>query len=59
MHPMANIQRMAMEDNVLPLAKPIIGVSGKVYDELPVPAGTLTNISLRGYNMSVRFLGSH
>ena len=55
---MANIRRMAMEDNVLPLAKPIIGVSEKVYDELPVPAGTLTTVSLTGYNMYVRFLGS-
>ena len=54
-HPVAvEISRVATEDNVLPLTKPIVGVSGKVYTELPVPAGTLTFISLAGYNSYVR-----
>jgi hypothetical protein len=28
------------EDDVLPLSKPVVGLSGKVYKELPIPAGT-------------------
>jgi hypothetical protein len=52
-------RRVVIEDHFLPLAKPVVGISGKVYDELPVPAGTITAISLTGYNLYVRFLGSH
>lgn len=44
---------MPKEDDVLPLSKPVIGVSGKVYKELPVPAGTTITISPIGYNMYV------
>ena len=50
---------MATKYDFLPLAKPIVGVSGKVYDQLPVPVGTTTAVSLMGYNMYVPFLGSH
>jgi len=46
------IPRVATEDNVLPLTKPIVGVSGKVYTNLPVPAGTHTFISTIGYNLN-------
>jgi hypothetical protein len=41
------------EDDVLPLSKPIVGASGRVYRELPVPAGTLITISTMGYNFCV------
>ena len=59
-HPIViDLRRVAMKDDFLPLAKPVVGVSGKVYDELPVPAGTVTTISLMGYNLYVRFLDSH
>lgn len=51
-HPVViEIQRVPKNDIVLPLVKPILGISGKVYKELPVPAGTLLNISMVGYNL--------
>jgi len=54
LHPAAiEVQREATKDDVLPLTKPIVGVSGKVYKELPVPAGTLVFISMAGYNLYV------
>ena len=54
MHPIAaEIPRIATKDNMLPLAKPIVGVSGKVYDEIPVPTGTVAAFSIIGYNMYV------
>jgi len=46
------MQRVPKKDSVLPLVTPIIGISGKVYKELPVPAGTLMNISIVGYNLN-------
>jgi len=48
------ISRAAMEDNVLPLTKPIVGVSGKVYKGLPVLAGTRIIISTFGHHLCVR-----
>jgi len=59
-HPAAiDIQRVAAKDDVLPLTKPIVGVSGKVYKVLPVPAGTLIFISTFGYNLYARPLASY
>jgi len=53
LHPAAiEVQREATKDDVLPLTRPIVGVSGKVYNELPVPAGTLVFISIAGYNLN-------
>ena len=51
------VQRMPNKDDVLPLSKPIVGISGKVYKELSIPAGTLISISTVGYNLYVRPLG--
>ena len=48
--------RTAKKDNTLPLSKPIVGISGKVYHELPIPAGTIMYISRAGYNLCVRSL---
>lgn len=48
------IIRAPNKDDVLPLSKPIVGVSGRVYKELPVPSGTSIMISTVGYNMYVR-----
>lgn len=48
------IWRVPNKDDVLPLSKPIVGVSGKVYNELHVPAGTHITISTIGCNMYVR-----
>lgn len=45
--------RVPNKDDILPLSKPIVGVSGKVYKELPIPAGTGVMISTIGYNMYV------
>jgi len=54
-HPaVLDMQRVAVGDNVLPLTKPIVGVSGKVYKELPVPTGTLVFLSIAGYNLYAR-----
>lgn len=46
------IIRAPKADDLLPLSKPIIGNSGKVYRELPVPGGTVVHISPIGYNMN-------
>lgn len=58
-HPIAvEITRAPTEDDVLPLTKPIIGTSGKVYNELPIPKGTRVDISTAGYHL-YEFLTSH
>ena len=40
-----------MQDDVLPLTKPIVGTSGKVYTELPIPKGTIVTVSMSGYHL--------
>ena len=53
-HPfVSEILRVPKKDIVLPLAAPIVGISGKVYKELAVPAGTVMAVSLAGYNLYV------
>lgn len=47
------LARTAAKDDVLPLSKPIVGLSGKVYKDLLVPAGTIVTISTVGYNLYV------
>ena len=55
MYPAATeLLRLLKKDDVLPLSKPVIGVSGKVYKELPIPARKGITISTVGYNMYVR-----
>lgn len=59
-HPPAiEVPRVVTKDNVIPLSKPFVGVSGKVYTELPISTGTLTYISTVGYNLCVRPLVPH
>jgi len=54
LHPIAiDVIRAPTRDDLMPLSKPIIGASGKVYNELPIPAGTPIFISPLGYNMYV------
>lgn len=54
LHPIAiDIIRAPTRDDVIPLSKPILGASGKVYNELHIPAGTPIFISPLGYNMYV------
>lgn len=45
------IFRMLEKGDVLPLSKPITGVSGKVYEQLSIPAGTLVSVAVAGYNL--------
>lgn len=47
---------MLNKDDVLPLSKPFTGISGKVYKEFSVPAGTVVLISPIGYNLCVRLV---
>jgi len=47
------VMREPIEDDLLPLSKPIVGTSGKVYTDLPVPKGTMVTLSAFGYNMYV------
>jgi len=49
--PVVDIARIAWDDDVVPLSKPIIGVSGKVYRELAIPRGTQIVISPFGHNL--------
>ena len=51
-HPVVpEVTREAKSDDVLPLSKPVLGISGKVYNELFIPAGTTAWISMVGYNL--------
>jgi len=53
-HPIAiEVARMPIEDDILPLTKPVVGTSGKVYTELPIPKGTPITISAIGYNLCI------
>ena len=54
--PATELVRVASKDDVLPLSKPVIGVSGKVYKELPIAAGTRVSIAVLGYNWCVLFI---
>ena len=49
--PAVDIRRVSEKDDVVPLATPVVGVSGKVYNELLIPAGTIANISTIGHNL--------
>jgi len=51
-HPIIiEVMREPIEDDLLPLSKPIVGTSGRVYAQLPVPKGTMVTLSAFGYNM--------
>jgi hypothetical protein len=45
------MERAPREDDVLPLTRPIVGRSGKVYESLLIPKGTIVNVSSWGYNL--------
>ena len=56
MHPAASeVQRAPNKDMAIPLTTPVVGISGKVHKELLVPAGTLIEVSILGYNLCVDF----
>jgi hypothetical protein len=45
--------REAFEDDMLPLSKPIVGRSGKIYNEIFIPKGSKIHASESGYNTYV------
>ena len=56
--PIVELTRVPTQDDILPLTKPIVGTSGRVYSELPVPKGTAVTVSMLGYNFYA-FVSSH
>ncbi|KAJ7144299.1 hypothetical protein C8R44DRAFT_143714 [Mycena epipterygia] len=50
-------QRMAMKDDVLPLAKPYIDQAGKSHDSLPIPKGQMIHIPIWGVNTDKEIWG--
>jgi len=51
--PAVEVPRVASNDDIVPLSKPIVGASGKVYNELVIPKGTLAVVSVFGHNLWV------
>jgi hypothetical protein len=49
--PAIDVPRVVWNDDVIPLSKPVVGVSGKVYNSLPIPGGTSLVASIYGYNL--------
>ncbi|KAK0462489.1 cytochrome P450 [Desarmillaria tabescens] len=50
-HPIVyNISRMAAQDDVIPLNKPVTLTTGKVVKEIPISKGTYIIASIAGYN---------
>ena len=47
------VERTPTQDDILPLTKPVIGTSGKVYTELSIPKETVVTVSVTGYNLYV------
>jgi hypothetical protein len=45
------VSRVVWNDDVIPLSKPVVGKSGKVYNELPIPGGTSVVVSTYGHNL--------
>lgn len=50
--PVIDILRITSDHDVIPLSKPVVGNSGKEYNELAVPKGTVVGISPYGYNLN-------
>lgn len=46
----ANLSRVASRDDVLPLAKPIVGVNGEQLTSIPVRKGQLIVMAMSRYN---------
>jgi hypothetical protein len=49
--PSVDVPRVVWNDDVIPLSKPVIGISGKVYNSLPVTGGTSIVASIYGRNL--------
>jgi len=50
--PIIEVERVALEDHVLPLTRPMVGRSGKVHQSLPIPKETNISVSCWGYNLN-------
>ncbi|KAJ7241331.1 cytochrome P450 [Mycena haematopus] len=55
--PVVNTQRMAMQDDILPLAKPYIDKDGKAHDSLPIPKGQRIHIPILAINTDKEIWG--
>ncbi|KAJ7473951.1 cytochrome P450 [Mycena latifolia] len=55
--PVVFTQRMAMEDDVLPLAKPYIDQDGNSHDSLPIPKGQMIHIPILAVNTDKEIWG--
>ncbi|KAF7290984.1 hypothetical protein HMN09_01277100 [Mycena chlorophos] len=56
--PLAVMQRTAMEDDILPLSKPITGRDGKIYSGLPIRKGQLIHLPIAAVNTSTAVWGA-
>jgi len=56
--PVSEIARVTSHDDIIPLSKAVVGVSGKVYNELAVSKGTPVTVSLFGYNLNPDIWGA-
>ncbi|KIK60887.1 hypothetical protein GYMLUDRAFT_244040 [Collybiopsis luxurians FD-317 M1] len=52
-----HLYRTASEDDRLPLSKPIVGKSGKIITEIPIPKGTQVIGSIQAYNRNKDIFG--
>ncbi|KAJ7470177.1 cytochrome P450 [Mycena galericulata] len=55
--PVAFVNRMAMEDNVLPLSQPYIDTKGKSHDSLLIPKGQIIHIPILAVNTDKEIWG--
>ncbi|KAJ7622150.1 cytochrome P450 [Roridomyces roridus] len=55
--PVPALQRMAMDDDVLPLAKPYIDKDGKEHYSLPIPQGQIIHIPILAINTDKEIWG--
>ncbi|KAJ7087972.1 cytochrome P450, partial [Mycena belliarum] len=55
--PVVYLSRMAMEDDVLPLAKPYIDQKGQAHESLPIPKGLMMHIPILAINTDKEIWG--
>jgi hypothetical protein len=48
-----DLVRVPLQDDIVPLTKPIVGTSGRVYTELHIPKGTAITVSMIGHSLCV------
>ncbi|KAJ7106475.1 cytochrome P450 [Mycena crocata] len=55
--PLVFTERMAMENDILPLGKPYIDKEGKIHDSLPIPKGQIVHIPILAVNTDTGIWG--